>query len=153
MRHAASLAPFAGTCLIFTASIAPLRGRRRPGAKALRPDRRGSVIRAGGRRRSPDPVGVGQAPRHEWLEGRLSPFVVIYVWVDLLFIKLRFLFLCPEDEAMMLARRAIKHFPTTEACPRSLSRSNQRKWLAAVSYLGDHWILSKPVERRHARNS
>lgn len=47
-----------------------------------------------------------------------------------------------------LARRAIKAYPTTEDCPRSLSRHYQRKWMKSVQYLGNRWLALPNVERR-----
>lgn len=47
-----------------------------------------------------------------------------------------------------LLRRARRHFVHPMA-PRNVQRHNIRQWARAVRMLGDKWLLSQPVERKH----
>ena len=44
-------------------------------------------------------------------------------------------------------RRVRKLFNSPDA-PARVNRHNQRQWVRSIRYLGDKWLLAKPVERR-----
>ena len=55
-----------------------------------------------------------------------------------------------KQEKMMtkfqLAKHALRLWNVPHV-PKSVNRSNARKWLRAVERLGDRWLLAQPVRR------
>lgn len=47
---------------------------------------------------------------------------------------------------MQLAKRALKLWNVPHV-PKSVNRSNARKWLRSVELLGEKWLLAKKVQR------
>jgi hypothetical protein len=47
---------------------------------------------------------------------------------------------------MQLAKHALRLWNVPHV-PKSVNRSNARKWLAAVERLGEKWLLHKKVQR------
>tara|TARA_R110000868_G_scaffold12616_3_gene59921 strand:- start:921 stop:1133 length:213 start_codon:yes stop_codon:yes gene_type:complete len=47
---------------------------------------------------------------------------------------------------MQLARHALKLWNVPHV-PKSVNRSNARKWIKSVTLLGDKWLLAKKIER------
>lgn len=35
-----------------------------------------------------------------------------------------------------------------EYLPQEINRANQRKWIRSIRFLGDKWLLAKPIERK-----
>ena len=46
--------------------------------------------------------------------------------------------------ALQMARRLF----TVRGVPTSTQRHNMRSWVRSVRFLGDNWLISKPVERK-----
>jgi len=49
-----------------------------------------------------------------------------------------------DFRTLRMCARSWKHISDKEA-----RRRMQHKWIRAVDYLGDRWILAKPVKRHH----
>lgn len=47
-----------------------------------------------------------------------------------------------------LARAAIRAFPRTPWSNRRALNAHRRSYIAALKWLGDRWLLAKPVQRR-----
>jgi hypothetical protein len=46
------------------------------------------------------------------------------------------------------ALRHVRQLFNVEHVPARINRHNQRQWVRSIRYLGDKWLLAKPVERR-----
>jgi hypothetical protein len=51
-----------------------------------------------------------------------------------------------------LIRQALKLWNVPHV-PRDINRSNARKWLRAVEFLGDRWLLAKKVTKNDISNN
>lgn len=49
-----------------------------------------------------------------------------------------------------LLRRAVVLYPRTPYTSASAVRHARRQWIKSVGYLGEKWILARPVQRRVA---
>ncbi len=46
------------------------------------------------------------------------------------------------------ALRQVRLLFNSQDVPAHTNRHNQRQWVRSVRYLGDKWLLAKPLERR-----
>lgn len=44
--------------------------------------------------------------------------------------------------------RRVRRLFTVEGVPMHTQRHNQRQWIKSIRFLGERWLLAKPVERR-----
>ena len=47
-----------------------------------------------------------------------------------------------------LARQAVKLYPRTQYTERKAVNTLRRGWIEKIIYLGDRWLLAKPVQRK-----
>lgn len=46
------------------------------------------------------------------------------------------------------ALRHVRQLFNVDHVPRHINRHNQRQWTRSVRFLGDKWLLAKPVEKK-----
>lgn len=51
---------------------------------------------------------------------------------------------------MPLARQAVRLYPRTQYTDRRAVNTLRRGWIRQIQYLGDKWLLAKPIPRRVA---
>ncbi len=51
---------------------------------------------------------------------------------------------------MPLARQAVRLYPRTNYTDRRAVNTLRRGWIRQIQYLGDKWLLAKPIPRRVA---
>ena len=51
---------------------------------------------------------------------------------------------------MPLARQAVRLYPRTSYTDRKAVNTLRRGWIRQIQYLGDKWLLAKPIPRRVA---
>lgn len=49
-----------------------------------------------------------------------------------------------NTQALQMARRLF----VVQGVPTSTQRHNMRSWVRSVRFLGDHWLIAKPQERK-----
>ena len=49
-----------------------------------------------------------------------------------------------------LARQAVRLYPRTDYTTRRAVNTLRRGWIRQIQYLGDKWLLSRPVPRKQA---
>jgi len=47
----------------------------------------------------------------------------------------------------------VRQLFNTQGVDKRINRHNQRQWVRSVRYLGDKWLLAKPVMRKDATNA
>ena len=49
-----------------------------------------------------------------------------------------------------LARNAVRLYPRTEYTDRRAVNTLRRGWIRQILYLGDKWLLARPIHKKHA---
>lgn len=52
---------------------------------------------------------------------------------------------------LTLARRAVRLYPHTAYTDRRAVNTLRRGWIRQIRYLGDKWLLARPVKRKETR--
>ena len=47
----------------------------------------------------------------------------------------------------------VRQLFNTQGVDVRINRHNQRQWVRSVRYLGDKWLLAKPVQRKDSANA
>jgi hypothetical protein len=49
------------------------------------------------------------------------------------------------------ALRHVRQLFNVDYVPRHVNRHNQRQWVKSIRFLGDRWLLAKPVEKKQTQ--